>query len=187
MHQDAAGLCLGQRPVPSSIREIWNSSISTKGTLRIHCALREQVRCAPSQGLRWAGAAVKALERLDINDEEMVLKKLAVDFEPLAKLNAFYLLQFGCVAQWLVLWRMLYRDVEDGSSSVHMHILASEVDVAWCVVLRRRELIVSWWAFFRCCSVSLLLGFHFGFFKCEYYLKMLLVCVGLTSSVFGCG
>ena len=117
-----------------------------KGTLRIHCALREQVCFATAQGLRWAGAAVDILERLDIGDEEMMLKKLAVGIEPLAKLNTIDLLQFGCEAQSVVFWRMLYRGSEDGSSAVHLHMVASEGDVAWFVVLRR-ELLVSWRAF----------------------------------------
>ena len=116
-----------------------------------------------AQGLRWAGAAVYVLERLDINDVEMMLKKLAVDFEQLAKLNTFDLLQFGCEAQWLFLWRMRSRGSEEGSSAVHVHMLASAGDVAWCVVLRRRELTVSWWAFsavvqFLSCLVVILVS-----------------------------
>ena len=50
-----------------------------------------------------------------------------------------------------------------------MQMLASEGDVAWCVVLRRRELVISWWASSVVVLFLSCLVFIGGFFKCEYY------------------
>ena len=69
----------------------------------------------------------------------------------------------------MVFWRMPSRGFEDGSSAVLMHMLASEGDVAWCVVLRRRELVISWWASSVVVLFLSCLVFISGFFKCEYY------------------
>ena len=66
-------------------------------------------------------------------------------------------------------WRMPSRGFEDGSSAVLMQMLASEGDVAWCVVLRRRELVISWWASSAVVLFLSCLVFISGFFKCEYY------------------